>query len=286
MSAKQRALADAVAEDAATAVEAERRRMAESLQRSVVEPLNLLLSQINVYEQALSANPEMRMAVSVLGGLARQALQQVRDLEANLYPTVLEALGLEPALEALAGQVMRAHGLQVTLVLERLHERLPLPVELALFRVAQDVLDHALHRAHASHVRICLWQHDEWLTLSLSDNGTTAEGQEALRAACRRVEQLGGTVETATSLRGGLELTIGIGAKAPVELTPREMEVLQLLTEGLSNKEIGQRLSLSPRTINFHLDNIYSKLGVTTRTEAAVCFLRHGWSRRQAAEPG
>jgi two-component system NarL family sensor kinase len=276
LSARQKAPAYPAAEDAATAVEAERRRMAASLQHSIVEPLNLLLSQINVYDQALSANPETRMAISVLGGLARQALQQVRDLEATLYPTVLEALGLEPALEALAGQATRAHGLQVTLALERLRERPPLAVELALFRVAQDALDHAFHHAHASHVRICLRQRDEWLTLSLSDDGTTAEGQEALRAACGRVEQLGGMVETTAGPRGGLQLTVGIAAQAPVELTPREMEVLHLLAEGLSNKAIGQRLSLSPRTINFHLDHIYSKLGVTTRTEAAVCFLRHG----------
>ena len=65
MRSKQKVFAYPAAEDAATAVEAERRRMAESLQQSAVEPLNLLLSQINVYEQVLSANPEARMAVSV-----------------------------------------------------------------------------------------------------------------------------------------------------------------------------------------------------------------------------
>jgi FixJ family two-component response regulator len=40
---------------------------------------------------------------------------------------------------------------------------------------------------------------------------------------------------------------------APVELTPREMEAIQLLAEGLSNKEIARLLSISPRTVNFHL---------------------------------
>ena len=62
----------------------------------------------------------------------------------------------------------------------------------------------------------------------------------------------------------------------------REMDVVQLLAEGLSNKQIAQRLSISPRTVNFHLDNVYSKLHVTSRTEAAVYALRHGWDRRSS----
>jgi len=114
------------------------------LQSNIVEPLNLLLSQANAYEQTIGANPTARMAVSVLASLARQVLQQVRDLEAGLHPTVLEALGLEPALEALAGQVMRAHGIQIALTAGRLRQRLPPPLETALFRAAQDALDRAV----------------------------------------------------------------------------------------------------------------------------------------------
>jgi DNA-binding NarL/FixJ family response regulator len=55
----------------------------------------------------------------------------------------------------------------------------------------------------------------------------------------------------------------------PVEtLTNRELEVLHLLARGLRNKEIAARLSVSERTINFHLTNIYQKLQVSGRTEA------------------
>jgi DNA-binding NarL/FixJ family response regulator len=64
------------------------------------------------------------------------------------------------------------------------------------------------------------------------------------------------------------------------------MDVIQLLAEGLSNKEIARLLFISPRTVNFHLDNIYSKLGVSSRTEAAIYALRHGWARRAATYPG
>ncbi len=272
----------AALEDTVAAVETERRRLAGLLQQSVVEPLNLLLSQANVYEQTLGAHPSARMAVSVLTSLARQVLQQVRDLEANLHPTILETLGLEPALEALANQATRNHGLQVTLALERMRERLPPQVELALFRTAQEALEHAVRHVHASQVAIRLERTDEGLIFNLSDNGVGSAtlGGETLHAARKRIEQLGGTVGSGVGALGGFELTIRFPIETPVELTPREMDVIQLLAEGLSNKEIAHLLFISPRTVNFHLDNIYSKLGLSSRTEAAVYALRQGWVRR------
>ena len=53
-------------------------------------------------------------------------------------------------------------------------------------------------------------------------------------------------------------------------LSEREIEVLQLVAEGLSNQEIAARLYLSLRTIKFHTGNIYGKLGVKSRTEAVA----------------
>ncbi|MCP4536863.1 MAG: protein kinase [Chloroflexi bacterium] len=276
----QELLVYAAMEDTVTAVEAERRRMAGLLQGSVVEPLNLLLSQANAYEQSLGTNPMARMAVSVLSSLARQVLQQVRDMEANLHPTILETLGLEPALENLVSQTMRVSGLQISLAMERMRERLPHQIELAIFRTAQDALDHAIRHAHASRASIRLERRDERLIFDFTDNGTVAKGGDVLRAARRRIGQLGGTAEASTGPRGGLALTVSFGVTEPVQLTPREIEVIQLLAEGLSNKEIARLLFISPRTVNFHLDNVYSKLGVNSRTEAAIYALRHGWVRR------
>jgi DNA-binding NarL/FixJ family response regulator len=52
-------------------------------------------------------------------------------------------------------------------------------------------------------------------------------------------------------------------------LTTREVEVLQLVADGLSNAEIADRLVLSQRTVHAHLRSIFDKLGVNTRTAAA-----------------
>ena len=61
----------------------------------------------------------------------------------------------------------------------------------------------------------------------------------------------------------------------PVEaLTPRELEVLGWMVKGLSNPEIAERLTISPVTVKFHVGNILSKLGCTSRTEAATLALQ------------
>lgn len=59
-------------------------------------------------------------------------------------------------------------------------------------------------------------------------------------------------------------------------LTPRESEALQLLAQGLSNKEIAQRLKISEHTAKFHVNAILGKLGVQSRTEAVVRAARLG----------
>jgi len=64
---------------------------------------------------------------------------------------------------------------------------------------------------------------------------------------------------------------------APVEeLTPREVEVLQLLAEGLPNKGIARRLRISEHTVKFHVTAIMSKLGTHSRTEAVTRAARSG----------
>jgi len=62
----------------------------------------------------------------------------------------------------------------------------------------------------------------------------------------------------------------------PAGLTPREVEVLGLVAEGLTNVEVAQRLFLSPRTIDTHLTSIYHKLGVSSRAAATRFALDHG----------
>ena len=62
-----------------------------------------------------------------------------------------------------------------------------------------------------------------------------------------------------------------------VALSPRELEVLKLIAEGLRNKEIGDRLNIAEDTVKIHIKNIFTKLNVIDRTQAVVSAMQRGF---------
>ncbi|HKY83379.1 MAG TPA: response regulator transcription factor [Anaerolineales bacterium] len=75
----------------------------------------------------------------------------------------------------------------------------------------------------------------------------------------------------------GHRLPFEDGAPANVEpLTPRELEVLQLVAQGLANKAIAARLGIRESTVKDHVNSFLGKLGAQSRTEAVTVALRHG----------
>jgi DNA-binding NarL/FixJ family response regulator len=72
--------------------------------------------------------------------------------------------------------------------------------------------------------------------------------------------------------------------QAKAELTEREMEILDALADGLTNKEIAQRVWLSEQTVKFHLSSVYRKLGVSSRTEALAATYRRRVDGSRSAE--
>jgi NarL family two-component system response regulator LiaR len=65
----------------------------------------------------------------------------------------------------------------------------------------------------------------------------------------------------------------------PAHLTERELQVLKLAAKGMTNREIAGELSISARTVQVHLSNIFGKVGVGSRTEAVLYAVREGWLR-------
>jgi len=151
---------------------------------------------------------------------------------------------------------------------------------------AQEELLNALEDAEVAH---------EYAVVVLSEQPKTAWLSNALRAGVRAVlprdatpEQLRAALEAAVA---GLvvvhpsEVSAVLPAPAassspvrelPEPLTPREREVLQMISAGLGNKEIAGRLSISEHTVKFHVASILGKLGASTRTEAVSIGIRHG----------
>ena len=99
----------------------------------------------------------------------------------------------------------------------------------------------------------------------------------ALQAAARG--------ESPLAPRAAAELLADRQARAPaavIDLTTREREVLTLVVEGLANKQIARRLGISEKTVKGHLTNLFQRIGVTDRTQAAL------WAERSGAlrDPG
>ena len=73
----------------------------------------------------------------------------------------------------------------------------------------------------------------------------------------------------------------------PQKLTSRQTQIAMLISEGLSNKEVGRRLKLAEGTIKLHLHNIYTKLGLRNRTALSVFTVQrvHDLPRSPSEEP-
>jgi DNA-binding NarL/FixJ family response regulator len=102
---------------------------------------------------------------------------------------------------------------------------------------------------------------------------TKAEGLRGLSGTIGQV--LAGERVIAPALEQDAVLALGRfakrareGSEVAAELTPRELQVLELLSEGLTMRQIATRLSISPRTVETHVGKLYRKLGVRTRVQA------------------
>jgi DNA-binding CsgD family transcriptional regulator len=112
-------------------------------------------------------------------------------------------------------------------------------------------------------------ERDRTALRALLDEALPASRKLGARLVTHRLEALG--------RRTGLAAAHRDDAAAPLAaLTPRELEVLRLVSEGRSNKEIGEQLFISAKTASVHVSNILAKLEVSGRGEAAALAHRHG----------
>lgn len=277
--------------------EEERRRLARLLDEGLGQSLNLLLAQANAYGAA--QNPQ---AARTLAGMATRALDDLRDLITDLDPDDLQDLGLGPALETLSLRIERRYGLAVTLDLPARAVAVPAHLAIATYRICQSALRNAGQHAGAGRVGLSLRSERDGLRLTVADDGDgfqppeplgalVAEGKWGLAEMVEQAAAVGGQLEISSVLGVGTQVraylplvppeqreTVPTGASEPLiePLTPREREVLAGAAAGLTNKQIAARLGISDRTVQFHLGNVLGKLGVASRTEAAVLALQRG----------
>jgi len=103
---------------------------------------------------------------------------------------------------------------------------------------------------------------------------TVDEGAEQIQHDAREGRLDPDAVKAVVDAAGGaLQKNAGF---RPAGLSDREVEVLRLMAEGLSNREVASRLYISPRTAEHHVQHIYTKIGVSSRAAAALFAMEHG----------
>jgi DNA-binding NarL/FixJ family response regulator len=103
---------------------------------------------------------------------------------------------------------------------------------------------------------------------------------DALLRAVRSVHKGESVLSSQAAAKVFRQIGIASGAQAIAAVetpTAREIEVLRLVAQGLTNLAIGHQLGISARTVQGHLANLYGKLGVQSRTEAVTAALKLGW---------
>lgn len=101
-----------------------------------------------------------------------------------------------------------------------------------------------------------------------------SEIADAIRAAARGQSVLESQV--ASKMMNRFRRPAQAAPQPHEELTEREMEVLQLIAQGKSNQEVADELYIGIKTVKYHLTNLFGKLGVEDRTQAAIYAHRHG----------
>jgi ATP/maltotriose-dependent transcriptional regulator MalT len=208
-------------------------------------PANVLLDRTPALELLISARVARGEPDEAASSLA--ALREIERL-VGTPPLRASADLAEGMLEAARGEHDRARVLLEDAV-DRL-QRSGAPFEAALARIE--------------------------LSASLAALGRTDSSEREAAAALECLLALGADVEAERARRILEASARGDGRSALPEVTPRELEVLRLLAEGLTNEQIAERLVVSEHTVHHHVTSIKRKLNLPSRTAAAAYAFRHG----------
>jgi signal transduction histidine kinase len=201
-----------------TAQEEERRRVAHDLHDQMGQHLSALMLGLKGLEHHSSGSSPTIELVHQLQGLTDQLIQEVRRLAWELRPAVLDNLGLSTALRRYAEEWSQRCGVGVDFHSSGFDDqRLPPPVETALYRVVQEALTNVLRHAHAQRVSVLLERHHDHVLAIVEDDGQGFDAEATMNApdAQRRLGLLG-MQERVALVEGTFEIESTPGGGATV----------------------------------------------------------------------
>jgi two-component system NarL family response regulator len=190
--------------------------------------------------------------------VVRQGLRSLLELEPDFSVVGEASCGSEalplvehtrPDIILLDLRLPDQNGIEVCRRLSREHPDIPVII-LSAFSYEQDVLD-CIDAGAKGYVLKDVDVFELTRAIRAVHRGESVLDPRVTRAVLERFRQAGRGVET------------------PVQLTEQEKEIVRLVAQGLTNKEIARRLFLSPNTVKFHISNIMRKLDVKRRAEIA-----------------
>jgi PAS domain S-box-containing protein len=190
--------------------EAERRNIALELHDELGQTLTV--AQLNLQTLLQSPAPGERPRMEASLAAVERVLEQVHDISLNLRPSMLDDLGLEPALRWYTGRQAALVDLQVVFHADPLEQRLDPVIETECFRIAQEALTNVARHARARTVTVDLRTTAGQLHLRVQDDGigfnVAAVREKAVRGASLGLLSM---EERAALAGGGLEFTSGTG---------------------------------------------------------------------------
>jgi two-component system sensor histidine kinase DegS len=198
-----------------------RQRVAQRLHDGPAQSLANVVLTAEICEKLFQSDP--KRAQSELGNLKGQVnstLQDTRKFIFELRPMTLDDLGLVPTLRRYVADVGTRYQLQASLVAPQGEQRLPIEMEVPIFRVAQEAITNAVQHGHATQVRVTIALRPEGIVLTVEDNGSGFDVEQALAgAAARKTIGLANMQERAEMLGGWLRIESARGHGSRVELS-------------------------------------------------------------------
>ncbi|MGQ9572055.1 MAG: GAF domain-containing sensor histidine kinase [Dehalococcoidia bacterium] len=191
--------------------EEERRRIARELHDEAGQSLTGLIMTLDTIDQALTTNGQGQIDELLLDYLsearriASSTLQEIRRLIFDLRPTLLDDLGLAAAIDWYAKTALAKADIEAVVKADRLDDRLPLKMEIALYRIVQEAISNVIKHSYARRCTLTLTSADKAVELVIADDGKGFDPEKIGRAG---EEHLGivGMQERVRSLDGQLTI--------------------------------------------------------------------------------